>query len=211
MGGRPCGSHVSFRKRSCFLQGLNQELLLTLSSVPPKGLFRQTLTKPLSPSVHCRDDEEEEKSLSAALLSPSASGQKKANPFLTLSHDPEAKTYRQGLLARKVHAEADGKKSECWARGHGEQQPTGTWACERYQPSHMHARPVGKLGVSGQWLGHSCATGVLSNLQPFGDTSPSWAALEHQRAGGGPNLTAPHLTLLQRPGAREAGRCFIRC
>uniref|UniRef100_A0A670J4C4 Pleckstrin homology domain-containing protein n=1 Tax=Podarcis muralis TaxID=64176 RepID=A0A670J4C4_PODMU len=63
------------------------------------------------------DDEEEEKSLSAALLSPSASGQKKANPFLTLSHDPEAKTYRQGLLARKVHAEADGKKTPWGKRG----------------------------------------------------------------------------------------------
>ncbi|XP_053257251.1 PH and SEC7 domain-containing protein 4-like [Podarcis raffonei] len=63
------------------------------------------------------DDDDDDKSLSAALLSPSASGQKKANPFLTLSHDPEAKTYRQGLLARKVHAEADGKKTPWGKRG----------------------------------------------------------------------------------------------
>ncbi|XP_033015111.1 PH and SEC7 domain-containing protein 4-like [Lacerta agilis] len=62
-------------------------------------------------------DDEEEKAPGAMLLSPSASGQKKANPFLTLSHDPEAKTYRQGLLARKVHAEADGKKTPWGKRG----------------------------------------------------------------------------------------------
>lgn len=46
------------------------------------------------------------------LLSPT-SGQRKINPFLTVWQDPGAKVYQKGLLARKVHAEADGKKSEC--------------------------------------------------------------------------------------------------
>lgn len=57
--------------------------------------------------------EEEETTDAKMLLSPTNS-QRKTNPFLTVWQDPGAKVYQQGLLARKVHAEADGKKSECW-------------------------------------------------------------------------------------------------
>lgn len=42
---------------------------------------------------------------------------KNNNPFLTLSHDPAAQIYRQGPLARKVHAEVDGKKTPWGKRG----------------------------------------------------------------------------------------------
>ncbi|XP_074838007.1 PH and SEC7 domain-containing protein 4-like [Carettochelys insculpta] len=45
------------------------------------------------------------------------SSRKKSNPFLTLTHDAKAATYKQGLLARKVHAEADGKKTPWGKRG----------------------------------------------------------------------------------------------
>ncbi|KAJ7305347.1 hypothetical protein JRQ81_011270 [Phrynocephalus forsythii] len=61
----------------------------------------------------------------AKQLQPSAasgssfSSQKKSrhHPFLSLAHDSGAETYRQGLLARKVHAEADGKKTPWGKRG----------------------------------------------------------------------------------------------
>lgn len=35
------------------------------------------------------------------------------NPFLQLTQDPMVPTYKQGILARKMHHDADGKKSEC--------------------------------------------------------------------------------------------------
>lgn len=38
---------------------------------------------------------------------------KLSNPFLQLAQNPTAPTYKQGILARKMHHDADGKKSEC--------------------------------------------------------------------------------------------------
>uniref|UniRef100_K7FZN1 SEC7 domain-containing protein n=1 Tax=Pelodiscus sinensis TaxID=13735 RepID=K7FZN1_PELSI len=58
-------------------------------------------------------DEEEQGSALMPRRPSTPSSRKKSNPFLTLAHDANAATYKQGLLARKVHAEADGKKSEC--------------------------------------------------------------------------------------------------
>uniref|UniRef100_A0A670Z5Z9 PH domain-containing protein n=1 Tax=Pseudonaja textilis TaxID=8673 RepID=A0A670Z5Z9_PSETE len=55
-------------------------------------------------------DEEDETVDAKMLLSPTNS-QRKTNPFLTVCHDQGAKVYQQGLLARKAHAEADGKKT----------------------------------------------------------------------------------------------------
>lgn len=34
------------------------------------------------------------------------------NPFLDIPHDPNAAVYKTGFLARKIHADMDGKKSE---------------------------------------------------------------------------------------------------
>ncbi|ELV13437.1 PH and SEC7 domain-containing protein 3 [Tupaia chinensis] len=33
------------------------------------------------------------------------------NPFLDIPHDPNAAVYKSGFLARKIHADMDGKKS----------------------------------------------------------------------------------------------------
>lgn len=35
-----------------------------------------------------------------------------SNPFLSISHDPNAAVYKTGFLGRKIHADMDGKKSE---------------------------------------------------------------------------------------------------
>ena len=35
------------------------------------------------------------------------------NPFLQLLQDPTVPTYKQGILARKMHHDVDGKKSGC--------------------------------------------------------------------------------------------------
>lgn len=67
-----------------------------------------------------RDDEEKKKS-------PSEGTDEKANgthlktlsrigsttnPFLDIPHDPNAAVYKSGFLARKIHADMDGKKSK---------------------------------------------------------------------------------------------------
>lgn len=35
-----------------------------------------------------------------------------SNPFLDIAHDPNAAVYKTGFLARKIHADMDGKKSK---------------------------------------------------------------------------------------------------
>jgi hypothetical protein len=55
---------------------------------------------------------------------PSPSAGKMSNPFLQLAQDPTVPTYKQGILARKMHHDADGKKSEC-----REQGGMGEWLC----------------------------------------------------------------------------------
>lgn len=35
-----------------------------------------------------------------------------SNPFLDITHDPNAAVYKTGFLARKIHADMDGKKSK---------------------------------------------------------------------------------------------------
>lgn len=84
------------------------------------------------PLCLCRDEEEAPGPPATAqptALTNALYLRKNNNPFLTLSHDPAAQIYRQGPLARKVHAEVDGKKSEC--RGHAA-EPT------RRVPRHKH-------------------------------------------------------------------------
>ncbi|XP_068776883.1 PH and SEC7 domain-containing protein 4-like isoform X3 [Struthio camelus] len=61
-------------------------------------------------------DEDELEGALRHRLAPASASRKKSNPFVELPRDA-ATTYRQGLLARKVHAEADGKKTPWGKRG----------------------------------------------------------------------------------------------
>uniref|UniRef100_A0A663ENQ6 Pleckstrin and Sec7 domain containing 4 n=1 Tax=Aquila chrysaetos chrysaetos TaxID=223781 RepID=A0A663ENQ6_AQUCH len=61
------------------------------------------------------EEEEEEETAGGASLAPP--GCKKSNPFLDLPGGTGAVTYRRGWLARKVLAEADGKKTPWGRRG----------------------------------------------------------------------------------------------
>lgn len=71
--------------------------------------------------IYCRDDEEKKKSPSDSTDEKDNGNQSKAvnrignssNPFLDIPHDPNAAVYKTGFLARKIHADMDGKKSEC--------------------------------------------------------------------------------------------------
>ncbi|XP_078731509.1 uncharacterized protein LOC144946477 isoform X3 [Lampetra fluviatilis] len=40
-----------------------------------------------------------------------------SNPFLPIIHDPNAATYKQGVLVRKIHADADGRRTPLGKRG----------------------------------------------------------------------------------------------
>lgn len=98
---------------------------------PPGGLC------PVSTPAAClstsRDEDDAarpEKTRPAPLVS------KTSNPLLQLAQDPTVPTYKQGVLARKMHHDADGKKSGCLllcgASVHGVVQGTllrGTCSC----------------------------------------------------------------------------------
>ncbi|XP_062817061.1 uncharacterized protein LOC100565545 isoform X2 [Anolis carolinensis] len=109
--GQKVGKSMSCQAFVANLDGLNdgqnfpKELL--------KGLYHSIRQEKLEWAA----DEEEEKGPPNGPPPPSLSSQKKSNPFLTLMHDPEARTYRQGPLFRKMHAEADGKKTPWGKRG----------------------------------------------------------------------------------------------
>ncbi|XP_064353895.1 PH and SEC7 domain-containing protein 4-like isoform X2 [Dromaius novaehollandiae] len=64
-----------------------------------------------------KEEEEEHEGPLRQRLAPASASRKKSNPFVELPRDADAATYRQGLLARKVHAEADGKKTPWGKRG----------------------------------------------------------------------------------------------
>ncbi|XP_062995467.1 PH and SEC7 domain-containing protein 4 [Elgaria multicarinata webbii] len=112
------GQHIG-RSMTC------QDFLANLDGLNDGLNFPKELLKALYYSIRheklewAEDDEEPvgSQTLQASASSSSLSGQKKSNPFLNLLHDPGAKTYRQGLLSRKVHAEADGKKTPWGKRG----------------------------------------------------------------------------------------------
>lgn len=71
---------------------------------------------------HCflRDEEEKKKSHSDGTDEKDNGSQTKTvsrignsnNPFLDIPHDPNAAVYKTGFLARKSHADMDGKKSK---------------------------------------------------------------------------------------------------
>lgn len=67
-----------------------------------------------------RDDEEKKKSPSEGTDEKANGTHPKTisrigsttNPFLDIPHDPNATVYKSGFLARKIHADMDGKKSK---------------------------------------------------------------------------------------------------
>lgn len=80
------------------------------------------LLNPCVPSLFYpfRDDEEKKKSLSEGADEKANGTHPKSisrigsttNPFLDIPHDPNAAVYKSGFLARKIHADMDGKKSK---------------------------------------------------------------------------------------------------
>lgn len=68
-----------------------------------------------------RDDEEKKKPASEGAdekangTHPRTAGRVggSTNPFVGIPHDPDAAVYKSGFLARKIHADMDGKKSKC--------------------------------------------------------------------------------------------------
>lgn len=70
--------------------------------------------------VACSDGDELKKSLSELADTKNDNAQTKSisrissgsNPFLDIAHDPNAAVYKTGFLARKIHADMDGKKSK---------------------------------------------------------------------------------------------------
>ncbi|KAG8141156.1 hypothetical protein E2320_006817 [Naja naja] len=83
-----------------------QDFIVNLTGLNDGEDFPKELLKKLEWAT----DEEEETVDAKILLSPTNS-QRKTNPFLTVWQDQGAEVYQQGLLARKAHAEADGKKT----------------------------------------------------------------------------------------------------
>ncbi|XP_040827242.1 PH and SEC7 domain-containing protein 3 isoform X2 [Ochotona curzoniae] len=108
-----------------------QEFIANLQGVNEGADFSKDLLKALYNSIKNEklewavDDEEKKKS-------PSEGSDEKANgthpktisrigsttnPFLDIPHDPNASVYKSGFLARKIHADMDGKKTPRGKRG----------------------------------------------------------------------------------------------
>ncbi|XP_048369370.1 PH and SEC7 domain-containing protein 4 [Sphaerodactylus townsendi] len=97
-----------------------QAFLANLEGMNDGSSFRKEQLKALYHSIRNEKLEwavDEEEISGTPMPTPTGSFRKKSNPFLTLCHDPGAKVYHQGFLTRKVHAEADGKKTPWGKRG----------------------------------------------------------------------------------------------
>ncbi|XP_007477647.2 PH and SEC7 domain-containing protein 4 [Monodelphis domestica] len=100
-----------------------QEFITNLNGLKDGGNFPKEQLKALYWSIRSEKlewavDEEEEEAMKSMKPRPSISGsQKRRNTFVQLVHDPTVPTYKQGLLARKMHADIDGKKTPWGKRG----------------------------------------------------------------------------------------------
>ncbi|XP_036603917.1 PH and SEC7 domain-containing protein 4 [Trichosurus vulpecula] len=100
-----------------------QEFITNLNGLKDGGNFPKEQLKTLYWSIRSEKlewamDEEEEVAMKPMKPRPSISGsQKRRNTFIQLTQDPTVPTYKQGLLARKMHADADGKKTPWGKRG----------------------------------------------------------------------------------------------
>ncbi|XP_058868869.1 PH and SEC7 domain-containing protein 3-like isoform X4 [Acipenser ruthenus] len=117
--------HVNIgKKMTC------QEFITNLDGLNGGQDFPRDLLKALYNSIKNEklewaiDDDELKKSLSELAdksdnahfkgISRIGSG---SNPFIDISHDPNAAVYKSGFLARKIHADMDGKKTPRGKRG----------------------------------------------------------------------------------------------
>uniref|UniRef100_G1LVY8 PH and SEC7 domain-containing protein 4 n=1 Tax=Ailuropoda melanoleuca TaxID=9646 RepID=G1LVY8_AILME len=97
-----------------------QEFITNLNGLRDGGNFPKELLKALYWSIRSEKlewavDEEDAGRPEKAQVSPPTG--KMSNPFLQLAQNPTAPTYKQGILARKMHHDADGKKTPWGKRG----------------------------------------------------------------------------------------------
>ncbi|XP_053756960.1 PH and SEC7 domain-containing protein 3 isoform X9 [Panthera pardus] len=108
-----------------------QEFIANLQGVNEGGDFSKDLLKALYNSIKNEklewavDDEEKKKSPTEGTDEKANGTHPKTisrigsttNPFLDIPHDPNAAIYKSGFLARKIHADMDGKKTPRGKRG----------------------------------------------------------------------------------------------
>nr|XP_035947515.1 PH and SEC7 domain-containing protein 4 isoform X4 [Halichoerus grypus] len=97
-----------------------QEFITNLNGLRDGGNFPKELLKALYWSIRSEKlewavDEEDAGRAEKAQVSPRTG--KMSSPFLQLAQNPTAPTYKQGILARKMHHDADGKKTPWGKRG----------------------------------------------------------------------------------------------
>ncbi|XP_029087798.1 PH and SEC7 domain-containing protein 4 isoform X2 [Monodon monoceros] len=97
-----------------------QEFITNLNGLRDGGNFPKELLKALYWSIRSEKLEwavDGEDAARPEKAQPSPLAGKMSNPFLQLVQDPTAPTYKQGILARKMHQDADGKKTPWGKRG----------------------------------------------------------------------------------------------
>uniref|UniRef100_A0A8C3YGY5 PH and SEC7 domain-containing protein 4 n=1 Tax=Catagonus wagneri TaxID=51154 RepID=A0A8C3YGY5_9CETA len=97
-----------------------QEFISNLNGLRDGGNFPKELLKALYWSIRSEKLEwavDEEDAATPEKARPSPPAGKMSNPFLQLAQDPTVPTYKQGILARKMHQDADGKKTPWGKRG----------------------------------------------------------------------------------------------
>ncbi|XP_021518671.1 PH and SEC7 domain-containing protein 4 isoform X1 [Meriones unguiculatus] len=97
-----------------------QEFITNLNGLQDGGNFPKELLKALYWSIRSEKLEwavDEEDAARPEKDQPCASAGKISSPFLQMAHDPTMPTYKQGILARKMHHDADGKKTPWGKRG----------------------------------------------------------------------------------------------
>nr|XP_023412783.1 PH and SEC7 domain-containing protein 4 [Loxodonta africana]XP_023412784.1 PH and SEC7 domain-containing protein 4 [Loxodonta africana]XP_023412785.1 PH and SEC7 domain-containing protein 4 [Loxodonta africana]XP_023412786.1 PH and SEC7 domain-containing protein 4 [Loxodonta africana] len=97
-----------------------QEFITNLNGLRDGGNFSKGLLKALYWSIRSEKLEwavDEEDTARPEKAMPSAPAGKMGSPFLQLAQDPTVPTYKQGILARKMHHDVDGKKTPWGKRG----------------------------------------------------------------------------------------------
>ncbi|XP_008577446.1 PREDICTED: PH and SEC7 domain-containing protein 4 [Galeopterus variegatus] len=100
--------------------GLFTLVITNLNGLRDGGNFPKELLKALYWSIRSEKLEWAVDEVDAARpekARPSPAAGKMSNPFLQLAQDPMVPTYKQGILARKMHQDADGKKTPWGKRG----------------------------------------------------------------------------------------------